>query len=69
MALGRLSAAGEADLLVVQMMGHSTASILQTYVKVMDEYRRDAIRKLEAFRQSQALRELSHTDAGQPKVN
>lgn len=48
----RLSAAGEPDLFVAQMMGHSSASILQTYTKVIDEYRRDAIRKLEAFRRA-----------------
>ena len=42
----------EPDLLVAQMMGHSSAGILQTYAKVIDEYRRDAIRKLEAFRQT-----------------
>lgn len=49
----RLSAAGEADLFVAQMMGHSTPSILQTYAKVIDEYRRNAIHKLEVFRQTQ----------------
>jgi len=37
---------------VAQMMGHSSAGILQTYAKVIDEYRRDAIRKLEAFRRA-----------------
>jgi hypothetical protein len=40
------------DLIVAQMMGHSSAGILQTYAKVIDEYRRDAIRKLEAFRRA-----------------
>ena len=49
----RLSAAGVADLFVAQMMGHSTPSILQTYAKVIDEYHRNAIDKLEAFRQAQ----------------
>jgi hypothetical protein len=34
------------------MLGHSTPSILQTYAKVIDEYRRDAIRKLEALRRA-----------------
>jgi integrase len=48
----RLSAAGCPDTFVAQMLGHSTPSILQTYSKVLDEYRRDAIRKLEAYRQS-----------------
>jgi integrase len=48
----RLSAAGVSDLFVAQMMGHSSPSILQTYAKAIDEYRRDAICKLEAMRNS-----------------
>lgn len=59
----RLSAAGAPDLFVAQMMGHSTPSILQTYAKVIDEYRRDAISKLEAFRQSHS-RSATALDAG-----
>jgi integrase len=43
----RLSAAGVSDLFVAQMIGHSSPSILQTYAKAIDEYRRDAVRKLE----------------------
>jgi len=46
----RLSAAGVSDLFVTQMIGHSTPSILQTYSKAIDEYRRDAVRKLEQLR-------------------
>lgn len=46
----RLSAAGVPDLFVAQMIGHSTPSILQKYSKAIDEYRRDAIRKLENMR-------------------
>jgi integrase len=46
----RLSAAGVSDLFVAQMIGHSTPSILQKYSKTIDEYRRDAIRKLEHLR-------------------
>jgi integrase len=46
----RLSAAGVSDLFVAQMIGHSSPSILQKYVKVIDEYRRDAVRKLEQMR-------------------
>jgi len=46
----RLSAAGVSDLFVTQMIGHSTPSILQKYSKAIDEYRRDAIRKLEQMR-------------------
>ena len=46
----RLSAAGVADLFVAQMIGHSSPSILQIlqrYSKAIDEFRRDAVRKLE----------------------
>lgn len=48
----RLSAAGEPDVLVAQMIGHSYAGILQTYAKAIDEYRRQAIQKLEIFRRT-----------------
>jgi integrase len=46
----RLSAAGVSDLFVAQMIGHSSPSILQTYAKAIDEYRRDAVRRLEEMR-------------------
>jgi len=39
-----------APIRLAQMMGHSTPSILQTYAKVIDEYRRSAIQKLEDLR-------------------
>ena len=48
----RLEAAGCSDTLLAQMLGHSSTSILQTYAKAIDGYRRDAIRKLEVHRQS-----------------
>jgi integrase len=50
----RLSAAGVSDLFVAQMIGHSTPSILQKYSKAIDEYRRDAVRKLEHMRAEHA---------------
>ena len=46
----RLSAAGVSDLFVAQMIGHSSPGILQRYSKAIDEYRRDAVRKLEGMR-------------------
>jgi len=46
----RLSAAGVSDLFVAQMIGHSTPSILQKYSKAIDEFKRDAVRKLENLR-------------------
>lgn len=48
----RLSAAGVADLFVAQMIGHSTPGILQKYSKAIDEYRREAVRKLEQMREA-----------------
>lgn len=50
----RLSAAGVSDLFVAQMIGHSTPSILQKYSKAIDEYKRDAVRKLENMRAEHA---------------
>lgn len=51
----RLSAAGVSDLFVAQMIGHSSVSILLKYSKAIDEYRRDAIRKLENMRAEHAI--------------
>lgn len=48
----RLSAAGTPDVLVAQMIGHSTASILQTYAKAIDVSRREAVKRFEAYRKS-----------------
>lgn len=48
----RLSASGTPDLFVAQMMGHSGTSILHIYAKAIDESRREAIKKFEAYRQS-----------------
>ena len=60
----RLSAAGEPDLLVAQMIGHSSPGILQTYAKAIDEYRRQAIHKLENFRRTMEEQlKLTRTDS------
>jgi hypothetical protein len=45
-----LSAAGASDNLVAGMLGHSSASIVSTYAKVVDEFRHSAIQKLETLR-------------------
>jgi integrase len=50
----RLSAAGVPDVFVSQLLGHA-GSLLQTYAKAIDDYRRDAIRKLEEFSHSRIL--------------
>ncbi len=50
----RLTQAGVSPLFVAQIMGHSSPSILQTYARAIDEYRRSAISKLESFREAQS---------------
>jgi len=66
----RLSAAGVSDLFVAQMIGHSTPSILQKYSKAIDEYRREAIRKLENMRAEHATRmESAPESSNQQKID
>jgi integrase len=48
----RLTQAGVSPVFVAQIIGHSSASILSTYARAIDEYRRDAIHKLEDLRDS-----------------
>jgi integrase len=57
----RLSAAGVADLFVAQMIGHSSPGILQKYSKAIDEFRRDAVRKLEDMRLAHEQRNIAPT--------
>jgi hypothetical protein len=47
----RIIQAGVSPIFVAQIMGHSNPSILQTYAKAIDEFKRSAIAKLEALRQ------------------
>jgi len=46
----RLTQAGVSPLFVAQIIGHSSTSILSTYARAIDEYRKDAIHKLEGLR-------------------
>jgi integrase len=48
----RLSAAGNPDNLAAGLLGRSSPAIVHTYAKVLDEYRRDAIKRLEEHRRS-----------------
>jgi integrase len=50
----RLTQAGVSPLFVAQIIGHAGTSILSTYVRAVDEYRRDAIHKLEKLRGTHA---------------
>jgi len=43
-----MNAAGVPEVFVEQLLGHS-GSLTQVYAKAIDEFRRDAIRKLEEF--------------------
>lgn len=52
----RLNAAGASPITVAQMLGHSSSSILGTYAKAIDDYRRAAIVKLEEYRLSSMAR-------------
>jgi integrase len=47
----RLHNAGASMLTVAQILGHSNTEIVPTYAKALDEHQRDAIRKLEEYRQ------------------
>ncbi len=59
----RLSAAGVPDLFVAQMIGHASPGILQRYSKAIDEYRRDAVRKLEQMRETHVQRSTTDSNA------
>jgi integrase len=61
----RLQEAGASPVTLAQILGHSSTGIIQTYAKVLDEFRRDAIKKLEAYRQSKVAVETApaSTDA------
>lgn len=51
----RLSAVGAPDNMVAAMLGHSSPSIVSTYAKVVDEFRRRAIREMEKLRKNSQL--------------
>jgi integrase len=62
----RLSAAGVSDLFVAQMIGHTSTGIVHTYAKAIDEYKRDAIRKLESLRPRSPLSVTPSTSTARP---
>jgi integrase len=59
----RLSASGTPAQFVAQMIGHSGTSILDTYAKAIDEFRREAIKKFEAYRKSHQVNARSDAPA------
>ena len=52
-----LTQAGVSPVFVAQIIGHSSTSILSTYARAIDEYRRDAIHKLENLRDNHVCQE------------
>ncbi len=46
----RLTHAGVSPIFVAQIIGHSSPSILSTYARAIDQFKRDAIQKLENLR-------------------
>lgn len=65
----RLSAVGVPDTFVAQMLGHSTTSILPSYAKAIDEYRRDAIRKLDELRKTAVTTTSPRRPPTSPTIN
>ncbi len=55
----RLMSQGVSSLFIAQMLGHSSSSIVGTYAKATDEYKRDAIHKLEQMRDIQKAQHRS----------
>ena len=53
---------------LAQMMGHASTGIIQTYAKVLDEFRRDAVKKLEEYRQSK-VKDATATVTETARVN
>ncbi len=56
----RLTQAGVSPVFVAQIIGHSSTSILSTYARAIDEYRRDAIHKLENLRDDHVSAQKPH---------
>ena len=56
----RLMSGGVSSLFIAQMLGHSSPSIVGTYAKATDEYKRDAIRRLERMRNMQKAQHTPH---------
>jgi len=53
----RLTEAGVSPIFTAQIMGHSSANILQTYARAINEYKRSAISKLETYREDQCAKQ------------
>ncbi|MGB8495993.1 MAG: site-specific integrase [Candidatus Acidiferrum sp.] len=58
----RRTQAGVSPLFVVQIMGHSSPSILRAYAKAIEAYRREVISKLESFREAQTIESAGRSE-------
>ena len=58
--------AGTSAVTVTQMLGHSSTGIIQTYAKVLDEFRRDAVKKLDEYRRSKVVDANAPADTNAP---
>jgi len=56
-----MTAAGVSPLTIAQMLGHSSTQIVPRYAQVLDQNRLDAMKKLEALRQSLQSGEATET--------
>jgi hypothetical protein len=52
-----LTHAGVSPIFVAQILGHAGVSILNTYARTIDEFKRDAIHKLEDLRDNHVSRQ------------
>ena len=62
----RMQEAGTTPVTLAQMMGHASTGIIQTYAKVLDEYRRHAVKKLEEYRRSKVVTDAVSADTTAP---
>jgi integrase len=58
----RMTAAGVSPITVAQMLGHSSTQIVPRYAQVLDQNRFDAMKKLEALRQSSISNGIASED-------
>ena len=64
----RLSGVGVPDVFVAQMLGHSTTSILPSYARAIEEFRREAIKKLDDLRKTKVAPTITDHSSS-PTIN
>ena len=61
----RLNASGVSGVTIAHLLGHAGPGIVQTYAKVLDDTRRDAIKQLEKYAHSQLTLPIRLNEKGQ----